>query len=339
MSSNKIERTQLHNVTGLKDRYEPAVITAAITGDVMPSMSKHIASSPDKIIAEAVAAARAGAAIVHIHGREKDGRPSARPEILAEIATGIREQCDVVLNFTTGGSVTMTDDERIGTLAAARPEIGSLNIATMNAEMFPDLDQSRRPTVDTQWERDYIEAASDTIFKNKLSSIRRYAAAFKEVGVTPEVEAFDIGHIYTAKMLLDEGTLEGPIRLQLVLGVFGGIGRSVEDLVMMVQTAQRLLGPQLGTLAVAAVGYPMQLRAAAIGLSWGLDCRVGLEDSLRLTRDRLATSNAELVEATVRIADAVGRPIATSSDVRASLGPWAGTPTTTESSPALTASA
>src|SRR5205085_11168956 len=97
-------------------------------------------------------------------------------------------------------------------------------------------------------------------------------------------EAYDAGHIHMARFLLDEGTLEPPIRLQLVIGVFGGIGNAVEDLVAMSQTAQRLLGPHLGALSVAATGYPMQLRSAAVALAWGMDCRVGLEDSPRVTR-------------------------------------------------------
>ena len=314
-------RPRVTYLPGLRDRYEPAVLTAAITGgDVLPSQSQAIPVGPEAIIAEAVAAAEAGASCVHIHGREDDGRPSARPELLAEIASGIRERSDVVLNFTTGGSVTMSEDERLEVLAAARPEIGTLNIATMNYELFPD--PSRRPVVNTDWEREFIEAAGDTVFQNTLGSVRRFAAAFRDIGVTPEVEAYDVGHIQMARFLLDEGTLAPPLRLQLVIGVFGGIGNAVEDLIAMSQTAQRLLGPDLCALSVAATGYPMQLRSAAVALSWGMDCRVGLEDSLRVRRGRPAESNTELVEVATRIAEAVGRPIATPEQLRASLGPW-----------------
>lgn len=309
------------NPTGLLDKYEPAVLTAAITGgDVLPSQSKAIPVGAEAIVAEAVAAAGAGATCVHIHGREADGEPSARPELLAEIASGIREQSDVVLNFTTGGSLTMTEDDRLAALEAARPEIGTLNIASMNYVLFPDA--SRTPEVGTDWEREFIAASADTVFTNTLGSVRRFAGRFRELGVTPEVEAYDVGHIQMARFLLEEGTLEPPIRLQLVIGVFGGIGNAVEDLVTMSQTAQRLLGPQLGAISVAATGYPMQLRSAAVALSWGLDCRVGLEDSLRVTRERRAESNTELVDAAVGIAKTVGRPIATPQQLRESLGPW-----------------
>jgi uncharacterized protein (DUF849 family) len=322
MPDNKNDQRRLaQNPTGLAGRYDSAVLTAAITGgDVLPSQSKAIPVGPDAIVAEALAAAAAGATCVHIHGREENGEPSARPELLSEIASGIREQSDVVLNFTTGGSLTMSEEDRLVALEAASPEIGTLNIASMNYELFPD--PSRRPEVNTDWERDFIEASGDTVFRNTLGSVRRFAQAFRDLGVTPEVEAYDVGHIQMARFLIDEGTLESPIRLQLVIGVFGGIGNAVEDLVAMSQTAQRLLGPHLGALSVAATGYPMQLRSAAVALSWGMDCRVGLEDSLRVTRKRRAESNTELVDVAVGIAEAVGRPIATPAELRSSLGPW-----------------
>lgn len=310
--------------TGLHGRYDAAVITAAITGgDVLPSQSEAIPLGPERIIEEAVAAGAAGATCVHIHGRELDGRPSARPELLAEIADGIRARSDIVINFTTGGSLTMSDDERLACLQAARPDIGTLNVGSMNYELFPD--RSRLPEVERDWEKKVLESDGETVFTNTLASVRRFASRFRESGVTPEVEAYDMGHIQMARMLLDEGTLEPPIRLQLVLGVFGGIGNSLEDMIAMTEAAKRLIGPDLGALSVAATGYPMQLRCAATGLAWGLDCRVGLEDNLRLTRHRRAAGNAELVEAAVNMAELLGRPITSPTDLRGSLGPWSTT--------------
>jgi uncharacterized protein (DUF849 family) len=321
MTNAKADAATIANPTGLGGRYDPAVLTVAITGgDVLPSQSSAIPLGPARIIAEAVAAGEAGASCVHIHGREEDGSPSARAELLAEIAAGIRERSDIVLNFTTGGSLSMNEDERLVSLEAARPEIATLNVGTMNYELFPDA--SRKPETHAEWEREIVETEGETIFKNTLASVRRFAGRFREIGVTPEVEAYDVGHIQMAKFLVDEGTLEPPIRLQLVLGVFGGISNTVEDLVVMSQTAQRLLGPQLGALSVAATGYPGQFRSAAVALAWGMDCRVGLEDSVRVTRARRAESNTELVEVALRIADAIGRPIATPEELRASLGPW-----------------
>lgn len=306
---------------GLLDRYAPAVLTAAVTGgDVLPSQSAAIPVGSKGIVEEALAAAEAGATCVHIHGREADGQPSARPELLAEIASGIRERSDVVLNFTTGGSVTMSEDERLACLEAVRPEIGTFNVGTMNYELFPDA--SRKPQVNTDWEQEVLDSDGETIFKNTLGSVRRFARRFREMGVTPEVEAYDVGHIQMLRFLLDEGTLVPPVRLQLVIGVFGGIGNGIDDMMAMAHAAQRLIGPDLAAVSVAATGFPMEFRCAAVALAYGMDCRVGLEDNLRVTRDRRAESNAELVTVAKTIAGAVGRPIATPVQLRESLGPW-----------------
>jgi uncharacterized protein (DUF849 family) len=305
----------------MHSRYHPAVVTAAITGgDVLPSQSPHIPCGAERIVAEAVAAAQAGATCVHIHGRELDGQPSGRPELLAEIAEGIRARCDVVLNFSTGGTPGMSEAERLSALAAARPEIATLNIGTMNYELFPVPD--RVPEVREEWERAVVDAAGEGVFRNTLGSIRRFASAFRALGVTPEVEAYDLGHIAMARFLLDQGVIEGPIRLQLVLGVFGGAGNALDDLVAMVQSARRILGADLGSLGVAATGFPMEFRCAATALSWGMDCRVGLEDNLRVTRSRYAESNVELVEVALGLAERLGRPVATPQQLRDSLGPW-----------------
>ena len=302
----------------MRDRYEPAVITAAITGgDVLPSQSPHIPCGPEAIIEEAVAAAAAGATCLHLHGRESDGQPSGRAELLAEIAEGIRARTSAVLNFTTGGSPTMGVEERLAALEAAKPEIATFNLGTMNYESFPT--RSRWPEVEHDWERAVLEESGRGIFRNTLDSLRRFAEAFRALGVTPELEAYDMGHIATARFLLDEGTLEPPVRLQLVLGVFGGAGNALEDMVAMVQAAQRILGDELGALGVAGTGFPMEFRCAALALGWGMDCRVGLEDNLRVRRDRKATSNAELVAVAVQLAELLGRPVATPDALRAEL--------------------
>jgi uncharacterized protein (DUF849 family) len=305
----------------MRSRYEPSAITAAITGgDVLPSQSPHIPCGAEQIVNEAVAAAEAGATCVHLHGREDDGRPSGRPELLAEIASGIRARCDVVLNFSTGGTPGMPEEERLAALAAATPEIGTLNVGTMNYELFPSGE--RVPEVRHDWERAVVARSGHGTFVNTLATVRRFAAAFRELGIAPEVEAYDVGHLAMTRFLLDEGTLEGPIRLQLVVGVFGGIGNAIDDLVTMAHAAQRIIGPDLGALGVAATGFPMEFRCGATALGWGMDCRVGLEDNLRVARGRPAESNAELVSAITGIADTIGRPVATPDQLRAELGPW-----------------
>jgi uncharacterized protein (DUF849 family) len=303
------------------DRYRPSALTAAVTGgDVLPSQSRHIPRGARQIADEAVAAAEAGASCVHIHARTDDGRPSGDPQLFAEIAAAIRERSGVVLNVSTGGAPGMSVAERLAGIQAVRPEIATFNLGTMNYEGFPN--PSRWPAVETDWEREVLEQSGHGTFVNTLAMLREFAAAARDLGVTPELEAYDLGHLAMAQFLIEEGTLQPPVRVQLVLGVLGGAGNALEDLFVLRERAQRILGGDLADLGVAATGYPMQLRHAAVALALGMDCRVGLEDSLRVERERVAESNRELVEAAVRLAAGVGRPIAGPDELRERLTPW-----------------
>lgn len=216
----------------------------------------------------------------------------------------------------------MTVQERLSGMEAVRPEIASLNLGTMNYEGFPD--PQRRPDVQSEWEREVLAQAGHVTFDNTLAMVREFAAAMRDLGVTPEVEAYDLGHIAMARFLIDEGTLQPPLRIQLVLGVLGGAGNDLEDLFFLRERAVRILGDDLGSLGVAAVGYPMQFRHAAVALSLGMDCRVGMEDSLRVERGRLASTNGEMVTVAVTLAKLLGRPIAAPDELRSWLTPWRG---------------
>ena len=306
----------------MRGRYDPIVLTAALTGgDVFASQSSSIPCGARAIIDEAVAAAHAGATCVHIHGREEaDGRPSGDAELLTEIVAGIRQRSDVVINLSTGGSPGMTEEERYAGLRAAKPDIATFNLGTMNYELFPI--KSRWPQTEVAWERKCLEQTGETVFLSTLGMMRRLAAICRDIGITPELEAYDTGHLAMARFLLDEGTLEGPVRVQLVLGVLGGASNALEDLFMMLQAAERTLGPLLGSLGVAATGYPMEFRHCAAALGSGMDCRVGLEDNLRVQRATRARSNAELIEVVVQLASLLGRPIAKPQELRQKLGPW-----------------
>ena len=304
-----------------EDRYRPSALTAAVTGgDVLPSQSEFIPKGAAAIAAEAAAAAEVGATSVHIHARDDDGRPSGDPALFTEIVERVRAQCDVVINITTGGAPGMNVEERLAGVRAVKPDIATFNLGTMNYEGFPD--PSRWPAVEDDWERDVLGKAGDGTFVNTLSMLREFAAAAREAGVTPELEAYDLGHLSMARFLIDEGTLEPPVRVQLVLGVLGGADNKIEDLFALRQRAREILGEDLADLGVAGLGYPMQLRHAAVGLALGMDCRVGLEDSIRVSRKRLAESNRDLVEAATGLAGLVGRPIATPTELRKRLTPW-----------------
>jgi len=205
-------------------------------------------------------------------------------------------------------------------MSEARPEIATLNVASMTIESFPDV--SRHPQVKTDWEREVLEFSGNNVFKNTVAMARDFAAAMKDNCVTPEVEAYDMGHIGLTRFLLDEGTLEPPIRLQLVLGVTGGADNSLETLIAMKTAVERTIGSGDVILGAASMGFPAQFRGAAAALTLGLDFRVGMEDNVRIERDRMAQSNADHVEKARSLAATLSRKIQTPEELRALLGPW-----------------
>ena len=305
----------------MDDRYRPSALTAAVTGgDVLPSQSPHIPRGVDGIADEAIRAAAAGVSSVHLHARDETGRPSASPELFSDIVAKIRANTDVVINISTGGAPGMTLDERLAGLRAVRPDIATFNLGTMNYETFPD--PGRWPSVRSDWEQAVLEGSGNGTFTNTLAMLREAAAAAREAGTTPELEAYDLGHLSMARFLVDEGTLVPPVRVQLVLGVLGGAGHHLDDLVMLRQRARTILGPDLADLGVAAVGFPMQFRHVAVALAYGMDCRVGLEDSLRVRRGEVAVSNVDQVTVATGLADRLARPVATPDQLRARLTRW-----------------
>ena len=304
-----------------RGRYDAVALTSAVTGgDVLPSQSPGIPVDPPAIAADAIKAAAAGASCVHLHARDSQGKPTGSGSIFKEIVGAIRSECDVVINITTGGSLEMSVAERLEGMTEARPEIATLNVASMTIESFPDL--SRHPDVKNEWERAVLDHAGNNLFKNTMAMVRDFAAAMKENSVTPEVEAYDMGHIALTRFLLDEGTLEPPIRLQLVLGVTGGADSSLETLIAMKNAVERLIGFNEVVLGAASMGFPTQFRGAATALTLGLDLRVGMEDNLRIERKRLAQSNAEQVEKARALATILSREIQTPAELRETLGPW-----------------
>lgn len=310
----------------MQNRYRSSALTAAVTGgDVLPSQSPHIPAGAKNIARDALVAARLGVSSVHLHAREDDGRPSADPDLFIDIVEQIRAESDVVINVTTGGAPGMTLEQRLAGMRATKPDIATFNLGTMNYEGFPD--PARWPKVESDWERELIESSSGNgTFINTLSMLREAAAAAREVGATPELEAYDLGHLHMARHLIDEGTLVAPVRIQLVLGVLGGAGNDLEDLFALRGRALQILGPDLADLGVAGLGYPMQFRHAAVALGLGMDCRVGMEDNLRVRRDRQAEGNGDLVEVALSLADLLGRPIATPAELRGRLTRWDAAP-------------
>ncbi|MFZ1680756.1 MAG: 3-keto-5-aminohexanoate cleavage protein [Rhizobiaceae bacterium] len=299
---------------------EPVIITCAVTGSIhTPSMSPHLPVTPREIADEAVAAAEAGAAIIHLHARDPaTGMPSADPAHFMGFLPAIRERSDAVLNISTGGSSRMTLDERLAAARRASPEMCSLNMGSMNFGLFPLADRPRQWKHD--WEPGFLEATRGIVFKNTFSDIEAILADLGDGhGVRFELECYDTGHLQTLAHYLDRGLLKAPVFLQFVLGVLGGIDASPESLMQMKATADRLIGAGNYHFSVLAAGMK-QFDLGTMGVILGGNVRVGLEDNLRISRRELARSNADQVAKIRRIVEELGHTIATPDEARSRLG-------------------
>ncbi|HUL58392.1 MAG TPA: 3-keto-5-aminohexanoate cleavage protein [Anaeromyxobacteraceae bacterium] len=268
---------------------EPVILTAAVVGaEVTRAQSPHVPYTPAEIAGAAVDAWRAGAAVVHLHARWPDGRPSQEAVHFREIIDRIRGAgCDVVVQCSTGGAVGMSVDERLGSLVEGA-EMGTLNLGTMNF--------------------------GDDVFVNARPDVVRIAARLRERRLVPECEIYDAGMVDTLGWLLAKGHLAAPYHVQFVLGVPGGMGASERNLRFLLEGL-----PQRTHWAVAGIGRH-QLPMAELSLALGGHVRVGLEDNLFLSKGVLARGSAELVEAAVERARRAGRQPATPAEARRLLG-------------------
>jgi uncharacterized protein (DUF849 family) len=296
---------------------QKVIISCAITGGMtVPGQSAAIPITPDQIVDSALEAHRAGASILHLHVRDpKTGRPIADPELFLEVTSSIREQCDAIVQPTTGGGVGMSIDERARVLSVCRPEMATFNLGSFNFGLF----QAKHRDGMADWETAYLESTRDYVFKNTFADMYRMAGYFRESGTKPEFEAYDVGHIYNLLHLLEERLVETPLHLQFVLGVLGANGTAPEQLVHMWQTARSLLGPDTFTWSVAGIGYPGEFHLGAVALVLGGHFRVGLEDNLRVTLSKRAESNAQLVEKAAALAKLLDREVATPAQARTAL--------------------
>jgi uncharacterized protein (DUF849 family) len=297
---------------------EKAFISCAITGGMtVPGQSAAIPVTVEEIVDSAVAAHEAGAAIVHVHVRDPaSGKPSADLGLFEEVIAGIRDRCSAIVQPTTGGGVGMTIDERARVLSACRPELASFNVGSFNFGIFQ---VRHRPEMEP-WEIDYLESTREYVFRNTFADTYRLAELFREAGTKPELETYDVGHLYNVAHLLEQGLLDPPLHIQFVLGVLGANAATLEQLLHMRRTATELFGAGAYTWSAAGVGYPGEFHLAATALMLGGHVRVGLEDNLRLDMERRASSNAELVEKAMTLAPLLDREPATADEARAILG-------------------
>jgi uncharacterized protein (DUF849 family) len=281
------------------------LLSCAITGGMsVPGQSAAIPITPEQIVDSAVAAHGAGAAIVHLHVRDPEtGRPVSDLGLFKQVMAGIAERCDAIVQPTTGGGVGMTIDERARVVAECRPEMATFNCGSFNFGIFG---VKPRPEM-ASWEVEYLDGTRDYVFRNTFKDIYRLAEIFREARTKPEFEVYDVGHLYNLRHLADRGLVDFPAHIQFVLGVLGANAATIEQLVHMHRTAGSLFGADGFTWSAAGVGYPAQFHLAATSLMLGGHIRVGLEDNLRVARDRRAQSNAELVEKALALAPLLDR--------------------------------
>jgi uncharacterized protein (DUF849 family) len=301
---------------------EKLIITAALTGNVtLPTQTPHLPITPQQIAEEAKRCADAGAASVHVHGRDpKTSRPTTDPAVYREIATLIKEKSNVIVCITTGGTVQMTAAERIQVVPALKPELATFNMGSMNFSIHPIAKRYKDSDYKYPWEKEFAEGSKSWIFPNTFADIEHFCKTMIENNTKPEHEAYDVGHLYNMQYTVKSGLSKLPLWLQFVTGILGGIGSDLENIMYMKQTCDRLFGPENYKWSVIGAGYPAEFNMATLAIMMGGHARVGLEDNIYISKGVLAKSNAELVEKLVRIARELGREIATPDEARKILG-------------------
>ena len=291
------------------------IISVAITGGIhTPTMSDALPITPDQIADQAIAAAQAGAAILHLHARDPiDGRPTPDPKVFMDFLPRIKQSTNAVVNITTGGGLNMTVDQRLQAPLAARPEMCSLNMGSMNFGIFPLAE--RHKTWKHSWEEPYLRGTDDFIFRNTFRDIARILKELGEAhGTRFEHECYDVGHLYNLAHFVDKGAIKPPFFIQMIFGILGGIGADLRNLMFMKETADRLFGDDYKWSVLAAGRHQMNFCTQAALM--GGNVRVGLEDSLYIGKGKFATSNAEQVLKIRRIIEELGLEIATPDEAR-----------------------
>lgn len=294
-----------------------AIITCAVTGAIhTPSMSRHLPVTPEEITEAGIAAAEAGAAVLHLHARDPEtGKPTQDPRMFERFLPTIKQSTNAVINLTTGGSPHMPVEERMRPAVEFQPELASLNMGSINFGLFPMLDRFK--SFDHEWEREHLEKSFDLVFRNTFSDIEKIITTCAENGTRFEFECYDIGHLYNLRNFVDRGVISGKLFVQSVFGILGGIGPHQEDVMHMRRTADRLFGDKYAWSVLGAGGNQMRIGAQSLAL--GGNIRVGLEDSLWIEPGKLAESNAQQVEKARKLLESLSIDVATSDEARAML--------------------
>ena len=291
------------------------IITCAVTGSIhTPTMTPYLPITPAEIAQGAIGAAQAGAAILHLHARDpKDGRPTPNPKVFMQFLPEIKASTDAVINITTGGGHNMTVQERLAAPLAAKPEMCSLNMGSMNFGLYPNLAKYKEWKYD--WEPQYLENSRDFIFRNTFKDIEFTMRELGDgCGTRFEFECYDVGHLYTLAHFVERKMVRPPFFVQTIFGILGGIGPDVENLVHMRRIADKLFGSDYQWSILGAGRHQMGL--ITMGAQMGGHVRVGLEDSIYLGRGQLAKTNAEQVGKIRRIVEELSLQLATPAEAR-----------------------
>ncbi len=290
------------------------IISCAVTGAIhTPSMSPYLPVSAEEIAEASIAAAQAGAAIIHLHSRDPvTGKPDQRPEAFTPFLKVIKQHSDVIVNLTTGGSPYMTVHERMQPAKVLKPEVASMNMGTMNFGLFPMLKRFKEFKHD--WERPYLEGSKDLIFRNTYGDLEAVLTELSVNDTRYEFECYDTSHLYNLAHFVERGLVKAPFFIQTVFGILGGIGTHPDDVMHMKRTADRLFGDDYRWSVLGAGAS--QMKIASMAAAMGGNVRVGLEDSLWIGKGRLAQSNAEQVLKVRGILEGLGLEIATPAEAR-----------------------
>ena len=300
------------------------IISCAVTGSIhIPSMTDYLPITPEQIAADAIGAAEAGAAVLHLHARDPlTGKPDQTPEAFMRFVPTIRRRTNAIVNLTTGGSVYNTIAERIRPALELKPELASLNMGSMNFGLFRIV--GKIDTFKHDWEREYLTKSRAIIFRNTFEDIEHILRTCGALGTRFEFECYDTAHLYNLSHFVDEGLVKSPFFVQTVFGILGGIGTHPEDVQHMKRTADRLFGSDYRWSVLGAGAA--QLRIAAQAIALGGNVRVGLEDSIWAGRGKLATSSADQVRMVRQIIEGQGLSVATPDEARAILSLGTGAP-------------
>lgn len=293
------------------------IITCAVTGAIhTPTMSPYLPITPDEIAADAIGAAEAGAAILHLHARNpENGKPDQTPEAFARFLPRVKQATDAAINITTGGSPYMKVEERVLPAATFKPEVASLNMGSINFGLYHLA--PRYETFKFDWEKPHLEATRDLVFRNSFKDIEYILETCYDNGTRFEFECYDIAHLYNLAHFADRGLVKAPFFVQSVFGLLGGIGTHPEDVLHMKRTADRLFGENYRWSVLGAGSS--QLRIATQAAAMGGNVRVGLEDSLWAGKGKLATSSADQVRMVRQVIEGLGLAVATPAEARAIL--------------------